>query len=334
MKKILLISFILPFLGFSQNIESFLHDGLNRKYILYIPTSLPIDAPLVFVGHGYGGSAQSIMNYSGMNSVADQNGFAVCYPEGIQDNWGQRFWNVGYPFTANISVDDVGFILALANYLQSAHQLSSDNTFFTGMSNGAEFCYLLACEAPYAFRAIAPVAGTIFPNGLNNNICNPSESMPVFETHGTNDNVTLYQGDTNDQFWGEYLGIDSIIDFFVLDNNLTDLAVDTFSNINNNQRITISYKYSSKDTYKEVWLYKAVNGGHDWSIDDINISEEIWSFFNKMSQNNIYLNETYSNIDKHLIKVVNILGKEVEKTNNQILFYIYDDGTVEKRFEF
>ena len=41
----------------------------------------------------------------------------------------------------------------------------------TGMSNGAELCYLIACEAPGFFKAFAPVAGTIFPNGLTNNSC-------------------------------------------------------------------------------------------------------------------------------------------------------------------
>ena len=35
---------------------------------------------------------------------------------------------------------------------------------------------------------------------------------------------------------------------------------------------------------------------------------------------------------KTLIKVVNALGRETNHTTNQILFYIYDDGSVEKKF--
>ena len=34
---------------------------------------------------------------------------------------------------------------------------------------------------------------------------------------------------------------------------------------------------------------------------------------------------------KRLIKVVDILGKESKGLKNQPLFYIYDDGTVEKK---
>jgi hypothetical protein len=33
-----------------------------------------------------------------------------------------------------------------------------------------------------------------------------------------------------------------------------------------------------------------------------------------------------------LEKVVDALGREVNHTTNQILFYIYDDGSVEKKF--
>ena len=39
--------------------------------------------------------------------------------------------------------------------------------------------------------------------------------------------------------------------------------------------------------------------------------------------------------NKRLIKVVDIFGRVIPRnTKNQILFYIYDDGTVEKRFKF
>ena len=34
---------------------------------------------------------------------------------------------------------------------------------------------------------------------------------------------------------------------------------------------------------------------------------------------------------KSLIKIVDALGKEANHTTNQILFYIYDDGSVEKK---
>ena len=34
---------------------------------------------------------------------------------------------------------------------------------------------------------------------------------------------------------------------------------------------------------------------------------------------------------KNLIKTFNVLGKETSCEKNQLLFYLYDDGTIEKR---
>ena len=36
--------------------------------------------------------------------------------------------------------------------------------------------------------------------------------------------------------------------------------------------------------------------------------------------------------NRNLEKVVDVLGREVNQTKNQILFHIYDDGSVEKKF--
>ena len=316
--------------SFGQQTFNFLHDGLNREYIYYEPPNLPTDAPLVFVAHGFTGSAQGIMSYCGMNTVAEQNGFAVCYPQGTTDSWGDNFWNVGYDFHNGINVDDVGFIVSLASYLQSTYQLSTVNTFFTGMSNGGELCYLLACETQNVFRAFAPVAGTIFPNGLTNNICNPAIPVPIFETHGINDNITLIEGDLFDPYWGPYLSIDTIINFWVDQNFLTNLVIDTFPNLNNNNKITISYKYSDLSTTNEVWLYTH-RSGHNWGDDgDVTIEEEIWSFFSQMSFNNSTgLNQNLK--DRELIKVFDILGRESMDKEDNFLFYIYDNGTVDKK---
>ena len=330
MKKLLIILLCFPFIGFGQQTFNFLHNGLDREYIYYAPANIQPDAPLVFVAHGFTGSAEGIMNYCGMNTVADQNGFAVCYPQGTSDSWGDNFWNVGYDFHSGVTVDDVGFIVSLASYLQSTYQLSTVNTFFTGMSNGGELCYLLACEVPNVFRAFAPVAGTIFPNGLTNNICSPTLPVPIFETHGRNDNVTLIEGDSFDQYWGPYLAIDTIINFWVNQNSLNNLVVDTFPNLNNNNKITISYKYSDPSTNNEVWLYTH-KSGHNWGDDgDVVIEEEIWEFFTKMSLNtSTIIKENYSN--NKLIKVVDIFGRESTEKKNSILFFIYNDGVIEKK---
>lgn len=329
MRYSLLTSFLFPLLVFSQQYLNYNHNGINRDYIYYQPSNILNDAPLVFVAHSYSGSAQSIMNYSGFNALADQYGFAVCYPNGTQDNGGNNFWNVEYLFTAGSNVDDVDFLISLAQELQNTYNLSSENTFLTGMSNGAELSYLIACESPGIFKAYAPVAGTIFINGLTNNTCNGTAS-PIFEIHGVNDNVTLFNGNPNDQFWGPYLAIDSIMDFWVSANGLDILNIDTLPNLNNNNKYTISYKYSSNNLMNEVWLYKHKNG-HSWDVDDINVEEEIWDFFGKyITSTNTSVNTETLIPKRKLVRTVNLFGQEVGQIKNNFFLNIYDDGSVEK----
>ena len=329
MKNFFLFFFLFPLLVFGQQYLNYNHNGINRDYIFYHPSGLGSQAPLVFVTHGYSSSAQNIMNYSGFNLLALQNQFAVCYPQGTQDNGGNNFWNVGYLFTAGNNVDDVDFLISLAQELQNTYNLSTENTFLTGMSNGAELTYLVACESPGTFKAYAPVAGTIFTDGLPNNICNGTAS-PIFEIHGENDNVTLFNGNPNDQFWGPYLSVDSIINYWANNSNLTNLSIDTLANLNNNNKFTISYKYSSNNSINEVWLYKHKNG-HSWNVDDINVQEEIWDFFTKyITSNNTSINSENLKPKKKLIKTVNLFGQDVGQIKNKFILNIYDDGTVEK----
>lgn len=328
-KKSLLVVLLFPFFILGQQYMTYNHNGINRDYIFYQPSGLSPGAPLVFVTHGYSSSAQNIMNYSGFNTLALQNQFAVCYPQGTQDNGGNNFWNVGYLFTTGSNIDDVDFLVSLAQELQSTYNLSSENTFLTGMSNGAELSYLIACEAPGTFKAYAPVAGTIFTDGLPNNTCNGAPS-PIFEIHGNNDNITLFNGDPNDQFWGPYLSIDSIINYWADNSNLNDLVVDTLPNNNNNFKYVVSYKYSSPNSENEVWLYKHKNG-HSWNVDDIITQNEIWNFFSKyiaISSTNI--EESLASEKRKLVKIFNIMGQEINETKNKMMLYYYDDGSVKK----
>ena len=61
------------------------------------------------------------------------------------------------------------------------------------------------------------------------------------------------------------------------------------------------------------------------------IEEEIWSFFSKMSLNqSTFIEENYQS--SRLIKVVDILGREASAKIGAFLFYIYNDGTIEKKY--
>ena len=266
------------------NFFEFNDNGQIREYYLYIPNSIQDNAPLVFVLHGYTGSAGGIMGYSGMNEIAQENGFAVCYPQGLSDQSGNNFWNVGYEFHDNQMVNDVNFLSSLANYLQDEYNLSEENTFSTGMSNGGDMSYMLACQANDVFKAIAPVAGCMMEEIYNT--CD-SSPVPVFEIHGNNDNVTLWDGDMqNNDGWGAYYSIEDGIELWVETNNCQNNEEVFLPNTNlSDGSYIINHRYFDCTDNAEVWLYEVINGGHDWPGSygnmDINASEEIWNFFSQ-----------------------------------------------------
>ena len=275
-------------------VQTILSGGLEREYMLYIPQSAEKNSPLVFMLHGLGSTHTIIMNYSQMNQVADKHGFVVCYPQGIRGaentrhtKKGTPFWNVGYETHKNETVDDVSFIKSLAIYLQQEYNLDPEKTFCAGMSNGGDMSYLLGCEAPDIFKAIAPITGCMM--GWIYESCNKNDPVPVFQVHGTADKTTYYDGDVdNRDKWGVYMGVETTINFWVDRNECKEVNIDTLPDIDRNDgSIVITEKYTGGRNNNEVWFYKVINGDHEWppgwpvksGNGDLNTSEEIWKFF-------------------------------------------------------
>jgi polyhydroxybutyrate depolymerase len=311
--------------------------GINRDYIYYHPGNAPANCPLVFVCHGYTGSAQGIMNYSEFNALADEFGFAVCYPQGIDDSYGNAFWNVGYDFQNNETVDDVAFLIHLTEYLEANHSLDTEKVFCTGMSNGGDFCYLLACEAADHFRAVAPIAGMIMQEIMD--ACNPSEAVSILEIHGTQDNVTYFNGDPNNaDGWGAYPSIPATMNFFV---NLFGLQLEEsfdFENLAPGDGSTVSAdQYGAEGSCTQVRLYTVDGGGHDWpgayGNMDIDASREAWLFFQEICDASTGLAATPTPMaaDRKLIAVLDLLGRKASPEAGEVRLHVFSDGSVEKR---
>lgn len=262
--------------------QSILHNGISRDYILYIPENLPTNAPLVVVSHGYTSSAKTMMSYSGMNKVADEEKFLVVYPQGTKDQRGNNFFNVGYEFHAPSKVDDLGFIKALVTKLTEDYQVNPNHIFATGMSNGGDLSYFLACYASDTFQAVAPIAGTMMQTTIET--CKPQKGMPIFAVHGKADEVTYFDGDmANRDKWGPYPGIPAVIEHWV-DVNAVEISkqvdLDNITNFTASNEALSFDRYLSETSDHEVWLY-IHSGGHDWSLKELDTSSEIWSFFTR-----------------------------------------------------
>jgi polyhydroxybutyrate depolymerase len=161
--------------------------GLNRTYQLHVPANVEHPAGLVINLHGSGetgGQQASLTNY---NAAADQHGFAVVYPDGIDLSWAD---GRGASMPDREGVDDVGFLVALADRLTHDYGIAPGHVFATGLSAGAFMAMRLACDRADVVAAIAPVAGSLGSAAS----CAPSRPVSVIATNGIADPVVPYNG--------------------------------------------------------------------------------------------------------------------------------------------
>lgn len=191
----------------------FVHDGRNREYLLHIPVGLSRDAPLLVMLHGYTDDASALRAHTRMDAIADRYGFGVVYPRGTIDAAGKRFWQVGYDFHINESVNDEAFLVALVQYLQATYGFDVARTYVAGMSNGGDMSYQLACRQSQVFHGAAPVVGTMMQSLVAS--CVIDMPVSIMAINGDADDVTLYAGDmANLGGWGAYVSVADVRAFW------------------------------------------------------------------------------------------------------------------------
>jgi len=157
-------------------------DGEAREYVVYIPASYTgsTPVPLMLVIHGAHNTPAMAESWSQMNTVADQGGFIIAYPAGLD------CWNSGRILGGCMAADDdVGFLKNVVAEVESHACIDTKRVYATGISNGAMMAQHLGCEAADIFAAVGGVAG---PTGS----CSPSRPVSVFYVHGTEDSTVGY----------------------------------------------------------------------------------------------------------------------------------------------
>ena len=294
----------------------------QREYFLYVPEILPENAPLVFVLHGYWGQGSDMIGI--LQEQADTHGFVICYPNGLEDNFGTYHWNANFNESMS-SVDDIGFLTNLAISLQEEYNLDSTKTFSCGMSNGGYMSWSLACNASETFKAIASVTGTM--SGPDWNECDPSNLVPVMQISGTSDNVVPMDGSMQyiEEGWGGAPNIYAIMDYW------SDLH-----GCSQNETINFNFDYStdvtqyfqcSSNTSFELRLYVANGMGHTWPQF---ADAQIWDFFMQIAAWPLDF-DTFQNEKKSLVKIIDILGRDNNKKGLNVK--IFNDGSIEKFYQ-
>jgi polyhydroxybutyrate depolymerase len=282
---LILLFIVLPFFANAQETinATITHDGQERAYIMYVPASYNpgTASPLLLCFHGYTSSANTIMNYSGFNNIADTANFIVVYPQGTLLN-GTTHWNVG-GWTTSSTMDDLGFTNALLDSISVEYTIDSSKVYSTGMSNGGFMSFLLACQLSDRIAAIASVTGSMTPETYNS--CDPQHPTPVLQIHGTADGTVPYTGAS----WTK--SIDQVLEYWVGFNNTNASSTTTdIENTSTNDGSTAEkIIYSEGDSCSVVTHYKITGGDHTWpgvwGNMDINASVLVWNFLSQFDIN-------------------------------------------------
>jgi polyhydroxybutyrate depolymerase len=168
---------------------SIVSSGQKRKYLLYVPKSYDRTrpTPLVISMHGAGGWPVQQMDLSQWNRVADENGFIVVYPSGIEGA-GPRVWHVGPS-----PMKDVRFISQLIDKLEADYNIDRARIYANGLSNGGGMSFVLSCTMSDRIAAVGLVASA---QTLPWRWCTDPRPVPMIAFHGTADPLTPYKGGT------------------------------------------------------------------------------------------------------------------------------------------
>ena len=261
--------------------ETFIYEGEEREYILYLPDVYSEEAslPLVVYLHSYGWDSKRGMWNSNFNEIAEKYGFVIVYPNATP-NWNSGINDVSsYPTP---DTDDVSFIKTLITKMNEMYHIDLEQVYATGYSNGGIMSYRLACEADDQIAAIASVAGGMSESMFEN--CKPKRAISILEIHGTKDTTLPYTGRPG------LKSSEEGIDFWVTANACESTESLKMADIEPEDGSTIEkISHSNCTDGSAVVLMKVVNGGHTWPGEDestygrlnkdINASEEIWKFF-------------------------------------------------------
>lgn len=264
--------------------------GVKRIYFVHTPksgSSKPL--PVVFVFHGGGGNAARMPAFTGFNTLADQNGFLVVYPNGLDHHW-----NDGREGAQKTS--DVEFIVALLDQLGRDYFIDPHRIYATGMSNGGFFSLRIAWQLSSRFAAVASVAATL-PVALLEQDKTP-QPISVMMINGTDDPLVPFRGG-----WmkigqsGNILSFaDSIALWVKQDGCNPKPSMTSLPDRDPNDGTTVQCTvYSAGKNDTEVIGYTIQGGGHTWpggkpylpekiigkTCHDFNASEVIWEFFSR-----------------------------------------------------
>lgn len=124
----------------------------------YAPADLPSGRPVVVVMHGCTQQADSVLA-SGWNTLADQVGFTVVYPQQRSSNHPLSCFTWYDPDDNKRDSGEAASVIQMVDHALAAHGGDRNRVYVTGMSAGGAFTAIMLALYPERFAAGSSMAG-------------------------------------------------------------------------------------------------------------------------------------------------------------------------------
>lgn len=257
-----LAAFCFLMLSVSSNaLENIVVGTTTRTMIVYAPSGIPQNSPLVINLHGMNQDAAYQQSQAKWEAIADVEKFVVVYPNGINNSWDLS------------GTSDIDFISAIIDNMYTRYGIDKNRVYLSGFSMGGMMTYYAATKIANKIAAFAPVSGYLM-GGPNTNSSRP---IPIIHVHGTADDVVAYSG------------VQTCINAWITRNGCPSTAVvtDPYPASNSNS-ICTKYYWGPGTNGVQIVLMSLEGKGHWWSMDltnGISTSQEVWNFCKNFSLN-------------------------------------------------
>ena len=163
----------------------------TRKYLLYVPTNVVDNAPLVISLHGAGGTVSTSSHDPDFNSLADRDGFIVAYPQGKNTVFPGLGGMTAPGWTSTGEENfDTDFLKAVVEDVAEKYTIDRNRLYCCGFSNGGMMTYVMANTCSHIFAAFAAISGyPINELHLHHTSWRP---VPFLHIHGKADDFVKY----------------------------------------------------------------------------------------------------------------------------------------------
>ncbi len=236
-----------------------------RSHMLYVPkvaTTVNGPLPLIVMLHGCGQTPWDFALGTGMNTLAEEFGFLVLYPEQDRKAHNHRCWNWYRTEDQGRGAGEPALIASMTRQIIDEQSIDPSKVYVTGLSAGGSAALILAAAYPDIFAAVGVHSGLAVGAAHDANSVpramqfgatgrRLAAQMPTIIFHGDADKVVSPRN-------GRFIAI---------------RAVEPYNNLDKTEKIgrvaggrefsRTVHRVGRGRSYAEQWV--VLNSGHAWS---------------------------------------------------------------------